>query len=417
MKDKILLSLILVFATQLIFAQDFKWKVEIPKIDSSGYYNIFLRPEITAKLNKKFSDIRIFDKQNSEVPYIRLSEDDQFKTAKSNELKIIQNDHKLAKKYTMALINNPEKIDFENFVLVINQTDAEKWINLSGSNDLKNWNILKNNTRYQSEFSDSATAEIRILDLPKTNYEYYKLLIFDYNKEVINLEKVITYKTISNEKEYSQVMQPSFFQNDTTEKTRTILNINFAEMQYIDKIVFEISNPKHYLRKAELTKNDTTTGKKIRIDYHDSKQQDFYLCSDSTNELMLSKYTAKELYLVVENNDDINLTFSDVKAYQENEYLTAFLEKGKRYYIKFGNKNVEVPIYDLKFFRSKIPENKPTLSVSEIKQLIEDKDKAGGFLFVKPFFLWIAFGIVIVILALISLKVFRNNDNKENNEE
>jgi len=417
MKNKILLSLIFVVVAQLTFAQDFKWKVEVPRVDSSGYYNIFLRPEITAKLNKKFSDIRIFDKQNNEVPYIRLSEDDQFKTAKRSELVIMQNEHKMAKKYTMALIHNPEKIEFENFVLIIEQTDAEKWIHLSGSNDLKNWNILKNNTRYQSEFSDSATAEIRMLDLPKTNYEYYKLLIFDYNKEVINLEKVITYKTIKKQKEYTEVMQPSFYQNDTTEKTRTLLKINFAEMQYIDKIVFEISNPKHYLRKAELTKNDTTTGKKIRIDYHDSKQKDFYLCSDSTNELMLSKYTAKELYLVVENNDDINLTFSNVKAYQENEYLTAFLEKGKKYYINFGNKNVEVPIYDLKFFRSKIPENKPTLSVSEITQLIDDKDKNNGSIFVKPFFLWIAFGIVVVILALISIKVFRNNDSYEKDEE
>lgn len=410
MKYKILLSLILVFTIQLIFAQDFRWKVEIPKVDSSGYYNIFLRPEITAKLNKKFSDIRIFEQQDNEVPYIRQSEEDEFKTAESTELKIMQNEHKIAKKYTMALIHNSQKLEFENFVLVIKQTDAEKWLHLSGSDDLKNWHILKNNTRYQSEFSDSATAEIRILDMPKTDYEYYKLLIFDYNKEVINLEKVISYKTIDKEKEYTEVMQPSFFQNDTTEETKTLLKINFTEMQYIDKIVFEISNPKHYLRKAELTKNDTATGKKIRIDYHDSKQQDFYLCSDSTNELTLSKYTAKELFLVVENNDDINLTFSNVKAYQENEYLTVFLEKGKRYYINFGNKNVPAPIYDMKFFRNKIPANKPTLNVSEITKLIDDKNKTGGSIFIKPFFLWIAFGIVIVILALISVKVFRKNN-------
>lgn len=413
MKNKIILTIAIILIANFGFSQEFSFKVDLPEVDSNAYYRIFLRPEITSKLNKKFSDVRIYDSKQNEVPYIRQTKEDKFKTAKIKNLRVMQNEHKIAKKYTMALLHNPDKYEFNNFVLIIEQTDAEKWIHISGSDDLKNWHIIKNNTRYQSEFSDTATAEIRILDIPKTEYEYYRILIYDYNREVINLKKVISYQVSEHDVEYTEVMKPTFVQDDTTEEAKTILKINFAKMQYIDKLEFLISKPHYYLRKAELTKKDSATGKKIRIDYHDSKQKDFYLCSDSSNQLLLSKYTAKELYLVVENNDNANLLFSDVKAYQENEYLTAFLEKGKKYSIYFGNKNVGAPIYDLKFFRNKIPADNSVVKTLEVQQLIDQNERNKKSIYIKPFYLWIAFGIVLIVLSLISIKVFKkpNTDN------
>ena len=414
-KKQFFLTIIISLIILSVDAQDFKWKVEIPSVDSNSYYNVFLRPEITSKLNYKFSDIRIYDKNENEIPYIRLSDEDDFKTSKSKKVKIIQNEHKVAKKYTFLLIHNSKKEEYDNFVLIIEQTDAEKWIHISGSNDLKNWHILKNNTRYQSEFSDSTTAELRLTDIPKTNYEYYKILLFDHNKEIFNVKKILNYEIRNKEKLYTEVMRPTFQQDDTSEATRSLLKISFKEAQYIDKIVFIIKSPKYFLRKAELTKRDSSTGKKIRIDYYDEEQKEFYLCSDSINELYLSKYNAKELFLVIDNNDDKPLIISDVIAYQQNEYVTVFLEENNKYYIEFGNINVPAPIYDLKFFKDKIPENIQILEVSKIEQLIDDNTRKKGALYVKPFFLWIAFGIVIIVLSLLSIKIFRTH-KKENKE-
>ena len=404
---KFFLIISIFISANSIFAQDFNWKVEIPVVDSSAYYNIFLRPEITANLNYKFSDVRIYNTKQKEVPFIRLSQEDEFKTLKSKKVKIIQNEHKVAKKYTFVLIHNSKKEIYDNFVLIIKQTDAEKWVHISGSNDLKNWHILKNNTRYQSEYSDSTTAELRLLDIPASKYEYYKILLFDYNKDVFEVYKILNYDIGNNKKQYSEVVQPTFKQDDTTQANRTLLKIKFPKTQYIDKIVFEIESPKYYLRKAELTKQDSSTGKKIRLEYYDEAQKDFYLTSDSTNVLMLSKFYAKELILVIDNNDDIPLKISNVRAFQENEYLTAFLQENQKYIVEFGNKNVPPPIYDLKFFKEKIPAKLDVIQVSEITQLIDIKDVKHGALYIKPFYLWIAFGIVIIILSLISVKVFK----------
>lgn len=398
-------------------AQDYLYQASLPIVDSSAYYHIYLPPAVTSKLNHKFSDLRIFNTQEVEIPYIRLSEDEIYKTAKSIELKILQNDYKRAKKYSLLLIHNDNLININNFVLVVdNPQNAEAWVNIAGSNDLKNWNILKNNSRYMPEYSDSTTTQVRIDDLPETNFEYYRLMVFDYNKLVFNVSKVLNFDIANKNIEFVEVQKPTFIQDDTSESNLTIVQISFDEPQYIDKIKFGISQPNNFLRKAEIAKKDSTTGRRIRLQFYDQNQKDFYLCSDSTNELLLSRYFAKNMFLVVTNNDDSPLTFSDITVYQQKEYIVAYLEAGTEYSLLFGNKNIPAPIYDLKFFNNKIPVECSIIEVLDIEQTTELN---GGkkTIHIKPFFLWIVFFIVVVFLGLISVKMFIFSKNNDDNED
>ncbi len=390
----------------------FQYKADIQRVDSTGFYNIFLPPDVTSKLNYKFSDIRIYDIRGKEVPYIRDTEENRFKTAKRDKLRIIQNEHKTAKKYTVVMIHNPDHKTFSNLAFIIKNTDAQIWVNISASNDLKDWQILKNNVRYQKEFSDSATAQLLINDLPEANYEYYRIIFFDYNREPIVVLNAYTYYVEKRHREYVEVPHPRFFQDDTTEPQKTIVKIVFNEPQYVDKIVFKIKSPEYYLRKAELTTRDTSTGKKIRLQYYFHNQKDFYLCSDSSNELLLSRYYAKELYLVVDNNNNEPLQFEDIRAYQLKEHLIAKLERGKRYIIKFGNKNVPAPIYDLKYFINKIPRNRPEITVENIVKL-SNPQKEARHVYIKPIYLWVALIIVLIIMIIISVRVFTKHKTDE----
>ncbi len=396
-----------------IFAQyDFQYKASLPVVDSTYFYNIFLPPAVTSKLNYKFSDIRIYDARGNEIPYIRDTEENRFKTARRRELRIIQNEHKLAKKYTVILLHNATKEKLDNIVFTIRNTDAEIWVNISGSNDLKNWQILKNNVRYQQEFSDSATAMLIINQLPESSFEYYRIIIFDYNKEPIIVYDAYTMNVYKKKREFVEVPKPHFSQDDTTEPQRTLVHIWFDQPQYIDKIEFKISSPEYYLRRAEITTRDTSTGRKIRLQYYFQNQKDFYLCSDSPNVLLLSRYYAKDLYLIVENNNNQPLKFTDVRAFQQKEYLIAKLKKGHFYTVKFGNKNVPPPIYDLKYFQNKIPRNRPVITVGKIVKLSSVKEENRN-IYIKPLYLWIALGVVIVLMILISVRLFAKNKPNE----
>ncbi len=383
----------------------FQYKADLPRIDSTYFYEIFLPPRVTSKLNYKFSDIRIYDLRGKEIPYIRDTEENRFKTARRRKLRIIQNEHKLAKKYTVVMVHNPDRNNLANFVFIIKNTDAQIWVNISGSNDLKNWQILKNNVRYQKDFSDSATAQLVINDLPETNFEYYRIIFFDFNRQPIVILNAYTFLVEKKVVQYVEVPRPKFFQDDTTEPQKTIVKISFKDPQYIDKIVFKIESPEYYLRKAELTTRDTASGKKIRLKYYFGNQKDFYLCSDSSNELLLSRYYAKDLYLVVYNDNNEPLKFSDIRAYQVKEHIIARLEKGKKYVLKFGNQNVPAPIYDLKYFINKIPRNRPEITVGKIIKLSNPKTE-GKRLYIRPIYLWIALIVVFIIMIIISVKIF-----------
>lgn len=408
-------------SSNLAKSQDFLYHAELPSVDTSGYYYVFLSPEVTSKLNYKFSDLRIYDKKNKEVPYVRLLGDEIYKTAKSQEVKILQNEHKRIKKYTYLLIHNSNLQLINNLVAIVdNPMNSEAWVNISGSNDLKNWNILKNNSRYMPEFSDSTTAEIRIDDIPESKFEYYRIYIFDYNKTVFSVHKILNFDIQKKNEEFVNVEKPYFEQDDSTETNQTILKLSFESPQYIDKIKFKIKSPENFLRTAEITKKDSATGKRIRLQFYDQNQTDFYLCSDSTNELRMSRYYAQNLYLIVNNNDDTPLQFSDINVFQLKEFLIAYLKKGEKYTVFFGNKNVPPPIYDLKFFKNKIPSKCPKISIINIESTTQPNNDNSE-IKVKPVFLWIVFVIVILILAGISIKMFvyskKGNSNNDNELE
>jgi hypothetical protein len=414
---KIIIIIIISLSLQS-YSQKFAYKALLPKVDSSGYYHIFLPPDVTSKLNYKFSDLRLYDKKGREIPYIRLSDDEMFKTAKYREIKILSNQYRRQKKYTHILIDNKKKYNINNLVLVVdNPQGAEAWINLAGSNDRKIWNVLKNNSRYLPEFSDSSTTEIRINDIPQTNFEYYRILLYDFGKTSFKVHKVLNYELANRKIDYIEVMKPKFTQDDTSEANKSIISIYFKEPQYIDKMVFKITQPPYYLRKAEITKKDSLSGKRIRLKLYDQNQKDFYLCSDSSNTLLLPRYYVQNLYLIVMNNDDEPLKFSDIRAYQKKEYIIAYLNKNKRYQLLFGNKNVPPPIYDLKYFKYKIPLKCPVISAGGIIKLVPKKRKEKN-IQVAPIYLWIVFIIVVLILSGISLKmfVFAKNNNKKIND-
>ena len=414
---KTLITFIFLILTIIVQAQDFIYRADLLQVDSTGYYHIFLNPQITSKLNDKFSDIRIFDKRLNEIPYIRLSEEDEmFKTASNQELRIIDNIHKRQKRLSQTILNNNDELEITNFVIIVNNPNkTEVWVDISGSNDRKIWNVLKDHSRYMPEFSDSATTEIRINNLPETSYQYYRIVLYDIDKVVFKVRKVLNFDIEEKDVEYVKVMKPSFKQDDTSEVNKTILNISFKQPQYIDKIAFNISKPDYYLRKAEVTKRDSTTGKKIRLMLFDPNQKDFYLCSDSSNILMLSRYYAKELFLIVNNNDDTPLVFDDLFVYQKKEYIVAYLEKNKKYNIVFGNKNIPLPIYDLKFFKNKIPVNCPVIRTKNFENIsASKKDKKN--IVISPFFLWLIFGLVVIILVFISVRLYITTRREKKND-
>jgi uncharacterized membrane protein len=50
--------------------QGFEFKVNIDTITANQFYKVLLPPAILSRLNDNFSDIRLYDGQGKEVPYV-----------------------------------------------------------------------------------------------------------------------------------------------------------------------------------------------------------------------------------------------------------------------------------------------------------------------------------------------------------
>lgn len=423
MKKHILFLLITAWLINPIAAQqEFRWEARLEHPDTSGFFNIFLTAAITSKLNHNFSDIRIFDDKEREIPYLKRMDKTIRQSDKAFEYKIVENKHNKWKGYTRLVVHNPEKQNITNFSLLVQNTDIEKWIQLSGSNDMENWYIIKDDFPVHTPYTDSDTLELRILDFPISNYEYYELILYDYNNEPLKVIKAQYYDISTKDVKYIKVPDPKITQNDTLEKSKSIITIEFDETQYVDKLEFNIKGPTYYLRKAELRQKETESEKKMKLEYYDQMHKSFFLRSSKKNVIYLSTYRIKSLILTIDNKDDIPLEIKSVEAYQLQNYLTASLNEEQRYVLRFGNSVIEAPIYDLRYFVDSIPDTIPSLPVRKIIALKSAESEEQKPLHIPPAVLWVVVGLVTLLLAYISYRMFgeimgRKDDQNEMDEK
>ena len=384
------------------FSQDFSWQSKTGPVETKGFHEILLSPDIIGKLRNDMGDLRIYDSTGSEVPYILYSEKPVEFKQMFKEYTIIKKEHH--GDYTRLVIHNPEKNEITNFSLEIKNADVRKWLTLNASDDQKQWYALKEHYYYQSFYNNDNTSEIRVLNFPRSNYEYYELLVCDYYDNPINILKAGYYDLSIEAGKYSAIANPNITQTDTLKQS--IIKIEFSGKQYIDKLQFEVEGPEFYYRNASLSLGRVINVKGVsRMTYEQIKP--FNLSSNSHNTETFSSFPATELYLIIENYDDHPLKIKGVKAFQLNHYLTANLNSGEMYTIKFGNEKLSPPVYDLKFFADSIPDNIPRLNSGKVSEIIREPKEDDKPFYVDPVFIWIALGIVALILGLFSFKMVK----------
>ena len=108
----------------------------------------------------------------------------------------------------------------------------------------------------------------------------------------------------------------------------------------------------------------------------------------------------------INNNDDKPLKIKNVKASQLNTYLTASLENGNDYTLRFGDEKLEAPVYDLKYFVDSIPQNLAQLAPGSVNGLKTMEDSKSTSVF-NSTYIWIALGVVIIFLGFMSYRMLK----------
>lgn len=401
MSKSFLLGLFVVVSCHLV-AQKVGYRCELDSVHANRFYNIQLTPEVRSKLNLECSNVRIFDSKNIEVPYLLRKEQGTNDKELFVEYPIVEQSHNTKLNYSRLVIRNPHKTAINNIVLRIKSADVQKMLKLNGSNDNKNWYVLKDNYYYNSIYNNSSTSEIRVLNFPMSDYEFYELLIEDYDDKPINITNAGYYNRVLEDGKYTRIDGIKYTVSDTLKESLITI---FSNGNSIDKLSFEIEAPNYYLREAELFCRKQEIVKK-RIHFNKSTISTFELISNSSNAFVLNDLRVDTLYLRIRNNDNQPLRIKSISLFQLNVSLTADLKRNECYHLILSDNEGDKSEYDLKYFTNLIPDSLISIYPKAPAPLSGNQDlsSSGGF-DLKGYWLWIAIVLVAALLTYISFKM------------
>ncbi|MBX9850630.1 MAG: hypothetical protein K2X86_02620 [Cytophagaceae bacterium] len=406
MRKIIFLSILLFGGIFDAVCQKFDWECKLKPVEKSGFYNVLLSPEISTHLNEDFRDIRLYDEQRTEVPYLLRKNISYSYKQLFREYTILSNSQR-KKCCTQLVLQNQQKNKINNISLFIRNADVQKTARLSGSDDGTTWYVIKDKYYLESIYNDLETYEVKLLNFPLSNYEFYKLEISDSLSPPLNIIKAGYYDTYFEDTKYLSLPEPAIAQKDSSNK-HTYIKVNFPALQYVERLKINLEGPVYYLRNAEvaLSRKD-----KEALVFNPIKSLE--LKSNSENVITLGNIPLKEFYLIIVNKDNPPLKIKSISAFQLQHFLTAHLEKDKKYYLAFGNKKISSPDYDIKYFQDSIPLSLETAQTGEV---INKEEKAApktdNTFFKSSMWIWAAIIIVILFLGYMSVKMIKEVNKK-----
>lgn len=392
-------------ATACFSQNGFAYRATLDEVKKDGFYRIILTPAIVAKSGRYLSDVRIFDNKQNQMPYITKIDSAQFLETSFVEFPIISN-KKGKDKQTHITIENKTGKAINDLLLVVANMEAYRSINISGSNDLMDWYIIKENAVMDSYFSGKKETSVQSISLPTVSYQYFQVTILGENVLPFNIIKAGIYNEQYASAKYMEVPPPKIIPQNSTDK-KTHFQLKFDEPYTIDKIVLSIDGPRFYSRQLYME----TCGHPSTLPYSATINS-----GDAT--LLFSLLKNQEACFFIDNKDNAPLTIKSAKAYQLNKYMLAYLEKGKQYHLAFGDPLAKAPEYDLAFFKDSIGATVPILTVGQIEPIKPVQQTIAG----KPqnnnrVFLWITIATISILLLVFTLKMTREIKKRNNHAD
>jgi hypothetical protein len=380
--------------------QAFQYKAGMDTVPQDGFYQVNLVPSIIASMQPAMADIRILDNTGKQVPYILKSDLPAFRENKFTGLPIISNKME-ADKQVHVVIENTGKRLLNELVLVIKNTDANRMATLSGSDDNKNWYIIKENIYLNNFFSATAGTFIQALVFPNSNYAFFKITINGKNILPVNVVKAGIYEETFINGKYLPLPNPVLLQKDSGNQYSYIF-IQFNSNYFIDRFELQVKGSRFYKRNMVVYGGSAAQPVELASYTLTTDAPAIYGIAAKTNHLLLK----------IRNDDNPPLQITNIAAFQLNRYLLTYLNKGTSYHLVWGDSGAPAPSYDLEAFKDSIGNNATVIGYGSIQKNnipLQQQPIASN----NKWLIWLAIAIVIIVLLALTYKLTKEV-NKRN---
>ena len=407
----------------VLHAQHFRWEAPVMPADSTGYTRILLQPEVTSGMHASFADVRIYDMDSVEIPYLGVLDRVVKGTQRFVEYPVT--DKHESPGHSWITVENPlYKTDpLNHLVLEVNNTDVKREMSLSGSYDGVNWYAVKDEFyfSFHETYRDNKETTTRLVqfDFPNSDYRYFR---FNFNNWgdwwighrapvfVVRAGILIKTNTASVKDNWLEVPAPAITQTENVQQKTSEVHMLFTDEHFVDHIRFTLSttNPNgKFFRGARLyaITEDSINGKRVQ---QERLLSSAILSADALNEMNVGG-KVKHLLLRIVNEDDQPVRVDAAQAIQVKHYLLAYLEKDKRYVLRFGNDTVYAPKYDLRYQEdSLVTYELPVVTTgARIARAPQAPEVEAYSLWKDRRLIWAAFAVVVALLGWMSVKMLR----------
>jgi hypothetical protein len=419
MRNSIKILFVLCFAFFNTDAQNFESKAKIDAVKKEAYYKIKLNSSITAHTQTLFADLRIFDSDGLEVPY--MLKKDELNSASSSfktfDFTQIKNDNGVQ----IITIQNPNNIELNNLELRMANADANRLVKISGSNNNVDWYVVKDKFYFTTTGKDNASEIFRLLEFPTTTYAFYKIEIKNKNESPLFIKSIGLSKASTVENNLQLVNEFKYTIKDSSDKN-TYIYCACSPSNYIDKLEFDIASPEMYLRKCSVYRkykedwpddsyvSTSVASKEVYRNIAEHLDWTFDMMSDQKGTVYCGNNMGNEkcdsFTIVIANNDNAPLKINKITARQLSAYAVAKLEPSKTYYAYFGDSTIEVPKYDLVYFQDKITKDPEIIATGPvIDKALKTKDEYNGSR--DKYIVWIGLAIISIILIYLTSNMMK----------
>ncbi|MES2762839.1 MAG: hypothetical protein V4677_11560 [Bacteroidota bacterium] len=393
--------------------QSFTHESVLSGINKDSLYKIPLTPEYKKYMSPDLHDLRIYDAKQKEVPYVVLSE--PLLKAKSDFIsyEIVSQNH--FSTFSEIVIRNPNKDKISNIAFNINNSDAYKYCSIEGSNDKRQWYSVSELQELSLAYNELYTNQYKCIYFPLNDYEYFRLTVDDWFSHPLKINSAGCFKNSVIAGKLNEVVFTKTISEDAKNK-KTLIHLSFTNNQQVDRIDFKINAPRLYMRHAvgyvnreQTLKHKTETYKEVAFE--------FDLKSDGVLFFDLPNLNEKELFIEIENKDNPPLEIESISCKQLASYLICDFLAGQTYTMKYGDKELKLPEYDLGNFVSQIPQLLPEATIGMVKELAKSPNetvtKREPTFFETQQFLWLCLGLGAIIIFLFSRSLLKDMKQKE----
>lgn len=412
-QSKFALLLFVFFYSCAAFSQinSYTFKRKLNKVDKEDYYSIPLMPEVIGHCKSNTNDLRLYNikgKDTTELPYIY-----EWMGTKNEQITLpfeLINDTYNEKCCSYITLKFNKKETINQIKLEVSDFNFDKNLQIEGSTDNKQWFTIKEHLRIVRFQNSENNFSYTTLNYPNAEYNYFRLKFDDDASKRIEITHAYAFENRSTQGFYTELKNFNWKQtNHKKEKTSEIL-VDLPSAYLVNYITLKSKNKTDFYRNINVYASSGT--------YHTPKGdlENWYLVNTSvfssidSNSIDLNNQRTKKLKIEIINYDNEPIEIGEIKAYAEQCRVISNLPVSDNIYLAYGKENDGTPTYDLVHFKEKIPTKLSEINYGA-EQVKLPEPKIDNSLIKNKKWLWIAMGVIILIIGYFALTMLKKEQN------